>query len=69
MVFGAAGRDRKTQLQPPLGVNPFFVKDYLQAANVYEYQGIEKSSLLLHQYNLKSIGVNSAGARRRVKSC
>ena len=61
MVFGAAGRDEKT-IAAALGVNPFFVKDYLQAANVYEYQGIEKVLLLLHQYNLKSIGVNSAGA-------
>jgi|SRR5688572_4615810 len=61
MVFGAAGRDEKA-IAAALGVNPFFVKDYLQAANLYEYQGIEKVLLLLHQYNLKSIGVNSAGA-------
>jgi len=60
MVFGAAGRDEKT-IAAALGVNPFFIKDYLQAATLYEYQGIEKVLLLLHQYNLKSIGVNSPG--------
>src|SRR4030095_7329499 len=61
MVFGAGSRDEKT-IATALGVNPFFVKDYLQAANLYEYQGIERILLLLHQYNLKSIGVNNIGA-------
>ncbi|HET9433583.1 MAG TPA: DNA polymerase III subunit delta, partial [Chitinophagaceae bacterium] len=61
MVFGTSGNDEKT-MASALGVNPFFVKDYLQAANLYEYQGIERVLLLLHQYNLKSIGVNNIGA-------
>ncbi len=61
MVFGAAGKDEKT-VAAAIGVNPFFVKDYLQAAKVYDYQGIERILLLLHQYNLKSIGINNAGA-------
>jgi DNA polymerase III subunit delta len=61
MVFGAAGQDEKS-VAAALGVNPFFVKDYLQAARVYEYPGVEKVLLLLHQYNLKSIGINNAGA-------
>jgi DNA polymerase-3 subunit delta len=60
MVFGAAGKDEKT-VAAAIGVNPFFVKDYLQAAKVYYYQGIERILLLLHQYNLKSIGVNNTG--------
>ena len=59
MVFGTPGRDEKT-IASAVGVNPYFVKDYLQAAKLYEYQGIEKVMLLLHQYNLKSLGVNSA---------
>jgi DNA polymerase-3 subunit delta len=44
-----------------LGVNPFFVKEYIATARRYDYEGIEKVLLLLHQYNLRSIGVNDAG--------
>lgn len=61
MVFGAAGQDEK-MTAAAIGVNPFFVKDYMQAAKVYDYQGVEKILLLLHQYNLKSIGINNAWA-------
>jgi DNA polymerase III subunit delta len=61
MVFGAAGQDEKS-VAATIGVNPFFVKDYLQAAKMYDYKGIEKILLLLHQYNLKSIGINNVSA-------
>jgi DNA polymerase-3 subunit delta len=44
-----------------LGVNPFFVKEYIATARRYDYEGIEKVLLLLHQYNLRSIGVQDAG--------
>jgi DNA polymerase-3 subunit delta len=60
MVFGTAMQDEKA-VAAAISVNPFFVKDYLQTAKLYDYQGVEKILLLLHQYNLKSIGVNSAG--------
>jgi DNA polymerase-3 subunit delta len=60
MVFGAGTQDEKA-IAMAIGVNSFFVKDYLQAAKVYDYQGIERILLLLHQYNLKSIGINNAG--------
>ncbi|HEX6190791.1 MAG TPA: DNA polymerase III subunit delta [Chitinophagaceae bacterium] len=60
MVFGAASHDEKT-VAASLGVKPFFVKDYMQAANLYNYAGVEKILLLLHQYNLKSLGVHDAG--------
>jgi DNA polymerase III subunit delta len=58
MVYGAGGRDEKA-VAAAIGVNPFFAKDYLLAAKTYDFQGVEKILLLLHQYNLKSIGVNS----------
>jgi DNA polymerase III subunit delta len=58
MVFGAGTNDEKT-IATTIGVNPFFVKDYLQAARLYSYAGVERALLLLHQYNLKSIGVGS----------
>jgi len=44
-----------------LGVNPFFVKEYIATARRYDYEGIEKVLLLIHQYNLRSIGVHDAG--------
>lgn len=44
-----------------LGVNPYFVKDYLSAARKYDYAGVEKTLLLLHEYNLRSVGVHDGG--------
>ncbi|HMW66770.1 MAG TPA: DNA polymerase III subunit delta [Chitinophagaceae bacterium] len=60
MIFGAGTRDEKT-IATTIGVNPFFVKDYIKAANLYSYSGIERNLLLLNQYNLKSIGIGDAG--------
>jgi DNA polymerase-3 subunit delta len=59
MVFGAGSQDEKA-IATALGVSPFFVKDYLHASRIYDYAGVERVLLLLHQYNLKSIGVNAA---------
>ncbi|MBS1577073.1 MAG: DNA polymerase III subunit delta [Bacteroidetes bacterium] len=58
MVYGVNSRDEKTVAQA-LGVNAWFVKDYIKATQVYNYAGVERILLLLHNYNLKSIGVNS----------
>jgi len=60
LVFTAAGRDEKS-VAAALGVSSFFVRDYMQAANRYGQQGIEKLLLLLHMYNLKSLGIDDAG--------
>jgi DNA polymerase-3 subunit delta len=60
MIFGAGSNDEKV-IASAIGVNPFFVKDYLAAAKIYGQQGVEKTLLLLHQYNLRSIGVHDAG--------
>jgi DNA polymerase-3 subunit delta len=59
MLFGQNGADEKT-MAATLGVNPYFIKDYVLSAKNYSYAGVEQALLLLHQYNLKSIGVNSA---------
>jgi DNA polymerase-3 subunit delta len=59
MLFGTQARDEKSAAAV-LGVSPFFVKDYLLAAKNFGLPGTENGLLLLHQYNLKSIGVNSA---------
>jgi DNA polymerase III subunit delta len=59
-VFGVAGRDEK-MVASAIGISPFFVKDYLAAAQRFEYAGIERILLLLHQYNLRSVGIHDAG--------
>jgi DNA polymerase-3 subunit delta len=58
MVFGLSSNDERT-VTATLGVPPFAVKNYLAAAKNYGYQGAEKVLLLLHQYNLKSIGMGA----------
>jgi DNA polymerase-3 subunit delta len=60
MLFGLQNPDEKTAASS-LGVNPYFIKDYLSSARKYEYSGVEKVLLLLHQYNLRSVGVHDAG--------
>jgi len=60
MIFGAGSTDEKT-IAAAIGVNPFFVRDYLQAAKLYQQSGTEQALMLLHQYNLKSIGIQDAG--------
>jgi len=60
MIFGQPARDEKG-VASAIGVNPFFVKDYMAAVRNYGYEGIENGLLLLHAYNLKSVGVGSAG--------
>ncbi len=60
MVFGANTSDEKT-IATSIGVNPYFIKDYVQAAKLYTYPGVENVLLLLHAYNLKSVGVGNAG--------
>lgn len=58
MVYGINSRDEKT-VAAAIGVHSFFAKDYIKAANVYTYPQVEQALLLLHEYNLKSVGVNS----------
>ena len=58
MLFGQTSNDEKA-LAASIGVNPYFIKDYLFLAKNYGYDAIEAALLLLHEYNLKGIGVNS----------
>src|SRR5450432_2130911 len=59
MIFGIPAPD-ETTASAVIGVRGFIVKDYLLAARNYGFAGIENAILLLHQYNLKSVGVHSA---------
>ena len=61
MIFGQSAKDEK-MIAYNIGVNPFFVKDYMLAAKNYGYEGVENALLLLHSYNLKSVGVNDIGS-------
>ena len=60
MVFYAGNGD--SAVASALGVSPYFAKDYIAAARLYGHSGIDKTLLLLHVYNLKSIGINNGGA-------
>ena len=57
---------QKTKKQPPPHwvYHPFFMKDYLSAARKYDYNGVTQALLLLHHYNLKSVGVGNIGKNR-----
>jgi DNA polymerase-3 subunit delta len=60
MIFATGTSEEKT-IAATIGVNPYFIKEYIQAAKLYTYPGVEKALLLLSHYNLKSIGVGDAG--------
>ena len=57
LVFSAGSGN----LAAALGVPPFAAKEYQQAAQSYGYGGIEQILLLLHEYNLRSIGIGDSG--------
>lgn len=60
MIFGVAAKDDKS-IAAAVGVSPWFVKDYIAASRKYGNDGIERALLLLHKYNLKSVGVGDSG--------
>ncbi|HTN35622.1 MAG TPA: DNA polymerase III subunit delta [Arachidicoccus sp.] len=60
MVFGAGSNE--AAIASALGVHPFFAKDYMAAARLYGPSPIDKILLLLHHYNLKSVGIDNGGA-------
>ena len=61
MIFGVPSNNEK-DIATALGVNPYFMKDYMQCAKNYGQQGVERILLLLHSYNLRSIGINNGSA-------
>ncbi|MFY7963449.1 MAG: DNA polymerase III subunit delta [Chitinophagaceae bacterium] len=58
-VFSVNSNDDRT-VAAALGINPFVIKDYMAAAKNYQFNGIEKALLLLHQYNLRSVGIKDS---------
>lgn len=57
MIFGVSGVQET--IAQEIGVAPYFLKNYKEASQQYGFKGTEKILLLLHQYNLKSIGINA----------
>lgn len=60
MLMSARGDDKQVAAQT--GINAWFLKEYKQTAALYGYEGTEAALLLLHSYNLKSVGINAAGS-------
>ncbi len=54
-------RQPDSHLASVLGVNPFFIKDYRKAAGAYQLYGVERTLLLLNEYNLRMLGIHDAG--------
>lgn len=40
--------------------NPYVAREALNSLKLYGYEGVEKALLLLHEYNLRSVGINNA---------
>jgi DNA polymerase-3 subunit delta len=59
-IFGMENRNEKS-LTPVFYGNPFVARNALVTSNEYGQQGLEKILLLLHHYNLRSIGINDTG--------
>ena len=57
-IFSATSTNEK-DIAASVGINPYFIKDYMATVKNYQYEGIEKILLLLHHYNLKSIGIGN----------
>ncbi len=60
MINTTSSGNEKT-LAFSIGVPEFKIKDYIQAAKRYSTLLVERNILLLHQYNLRSVGIDDAG--------
>ena len=61
MLFGVNPSERRSSASL-LGVNPYFMKDYLNASVEYGQPGVERVLLLLHHYSLKGVGIGDSGS-------
>jgi DNA polymerase-3 subunit delta len=59
MAASSSSRDEYS-IAALLGLKGFFAKQYIQAIQLYSFGEIEKALILLHHYNLKSIGIGKA---------
>jgi DNA polymerase III subunit delta len=61
LIVHAAPSKDEASVATALGVNKFFVRDYLQSAQRYSPPAVEQIILLCHHYNLRSVGIKDAG--------
>ncbi len=59
-IFGMNDKSEKALL-PVFYFNQIAVKQALATAMNYDFNGIEKAIMLLHEYNLKNIGIRNSG--------
>jgi DNA polymerase-3 subunit delta len=59
-VFQLPDKTEKA-LRPMFYNNPYAARQALETVLNYSYTGIEQTLLLLHEYNLRSVGINSSG--------
>ncbi len=59
-VFQMPDKTEKA-LRPMFYNNPYAARQALETVLNYSYTGVEQTLILLHEYNLKSVGVNSIG--------
>lgn len=60
IIFGMADKSENA-IKQFFYNNPFAAREALATAKLYGYDGVERALLLLHEYNLKSVGVNDSG--------
>ena len=60
-LFGMADKSENA-VKPIFYNNIFAARQAIETLKNYGYEGVEKAILLLHAYNLKSIGINDAGS-------
>ncbi len=59
-VFQMGDKSEKA-LRPMFYNNPYAARQALKTVLNYSYSGVEQTLMLLHEYNLKSVGINSIG--------
>lgn len=59
-VFQMPDKTEKA-LRPMFYNNPYAARQALETVLNYSYSGVEQTLMLLHEYNLKSVGINSMG--------
>ena len=59
-IFGIADKSENA-IKPMFYNNSFAARDAITTIKKYSYEGVERVLLLLHEYNLKSVGINDTG--------
>lgn len=58
-IYGLGTQDEK-RIASEVGISPFVVRNYVAATRQYTYSKVEHILILIHEYNLRVIGINDA---------